>query len=366
MRKVVLPLTLIFLAGFAASAGFSEEMDLYVNSEKSFSGYTFAYTGANSGSYFEVKKEVNGKDTIVEQVPQEDLFDMEKPHTFNVSEDLQVELEGMDSDSDGVYMDLNLYSPRNIFADVDMSSSAPSKVFVAQGEEVTVPLTLENTGIVNQTFGLNASHNSSMDVSFNFQNFNVTELKIEAGEEESINAKFNVPETAETGTYNVEMAASNEKVARESITVEIRQSQESSNRREIDLSSEQSYIGLKPGEQKETSVRVRNQGNVMLDNIELSTEAPENWDVQVEREQVPSLEEYESFRSIITIEAPANAEPGDQFLEVSASSDDVSTEEPERIRMTIQQQSNLRYIGLGIMGLSLAGLVLVYRKLGRR
>ena len=363
MRKIALLLLVLSLLG--SVSGFSQDVDLYIGEEVSFNEYSLSYTGAESGSYFEVQQEQNGEDVIVEQVPQQDLFDVES-RQFNISEALEVKLTEVESDGSGVYLDLVLNSPRNIFADAELKSSAPSKVFVAQGEEVTVPLTLENTGIVNQTFRLNASHNSSMGVSFNYQDFNITKLKVRNGEEASINAKFKVPQTAEKGTYSVDMRAFNETVTRESIDIEIRQSEGEEQRRSVSLDSEQSFVGIKPGEEKQVSVRVRNEGNTILNNLEVSLDAPENWDTEISRKEVQALAEYESFRAIITVEAPANAKTGDKFLEVSASSDDTSTEEPQRIRLTVQQQSNLRYIGLGIMALSLSGLVFVYRKLGRR
>ncbi|MFB6100458.1 MAG: NEW3 domain-containing protein [Candidatus Nanohalobium sp.] len=235
-----------------------------------------------------------------------------------------------------------------------------------QGGEVTVPLTLKNTGIVNQTFTLNASHNSSMDISYSYRDFNITTLRVNTGESVDISALFDVPEMTEPGIYNIQLNAVGKNAVSESITVDIRESQSRGRQKEISIDADQSYIGIKPGEEKQVPVRVRNQGDVMLDNVEISVNAPKNWETSISRKKVPGLEQYESFRSIITVKAPVNADTGDSFLEVSASSDDTSTEQPARIRMTVQKESNLRYIGLGIMILSLGGLVFVYRKLGRR
>lgn len=365
MKKTLIPLALTVLLCFNVSAEASEDLEMYYGDEISLNQYTLSYTSDYDG-VFEVKMDRSGSSFLVEQVSQEELFDLEKPHTFNISSDLDIVLRSVESDSDGLYLNLELTASENIFADAEMESSAPSKVFVGQGEEMTIPLNLENTGIVNQTFSLNAEHNTSADVSYSFQEFNVTKLKINTGESESLDAKIDVPETARTGTYDIEFVVEDESKASESISLEIRESQEVNNERRIDLNADQSYVGIKPGQQKEVSVRVRNSGNVMLDNVELNVEAPENWETEVSRNNVPGIEQYGSFRSIVTVEAPANAETGDKFLEISASSDQTSTEEPERIRMTVQQESNLRYIGLGIMALSLGGLVFVYRKLGRR
>lgn len=364
MRKAFM---VLILTAFLSVNGFglTEEVKLSKGDEISLNEYRVSYPSYDSGSYFEISEEESGTMNIVTQIEEERVLDGER-RSFDVSDELSVEIDDVGSDNNGLYLNLSLEAPRDIFADAELESSAPRRVFVGQGGEVTVPLTLENTGVVNQSFSLSADHNSSASVSFNFQSFNVSELRVDAGEEKSISAEFDVPETVEPGTYDVEMMAEGRSTATESTVIDVRESSSREERKRIDVSSRQNYLGIKPGEEKEVSVRVRNQGSAVLDNIELNVDAPENWEVETSRTEVPALDQFESFRSIVTVSAPANAETGDKFLEVSASSDDTSTEEPERIRLTVQKQSNLRYIGLGIMALSLGGLVFVYRKLGRR
>jgi uncharacterized membrane protein len=343
----------------------TENLELHKGEQVSLTDYQLSYESMGSDVYFEVSRDTGESQLILKQIPNDEILEMHN-ETLDISEELDIKVVDVRSDSEGLYIDLELSSPQDIFADAELDSSAPRKVFVGQGGEVTVPMSLENTGIVNQTFSLEAQHNSSMDISFSYREFNVTELELASGEEASISAKFDVPQTARTGVYDVEMIAEGRSKATESIKVDIRQSSERRREKSISVDAEESFIGIKPGASEQVPVRVRNGGNVMLDNIEVSVEAPEGWETELSRNEVPGLEEYESFRTIVTVEAPANAEAGDHFLEISASSDDTSTDQASRVRMTIQQESNLRYIGLGLMVLSLGGLVYVYRKLGRR
>ncbi|QGA80646.1 membrane protein [Candidatus Nanohalobium constans] len=344
----------------------TQELDLSYGEEVELNEYTFRYDDQDGTRYFEVTVERDGSTFLVEQQTQDELYDLEKPHTFDISDELDIELKEMTSDKNGVGLNLSLKASENIFADADMSTSAPDRVFVGQSEEVDIPLTLENTGIVNQTFSLGAVHNTSAEVSYNFQDFNVTKLKVDNGKEESISAKIDVPETAKKGTYHFELYAEDKSRVSENITVEIRESSDASERRRISLDAEESFIGVKPGEEKQIPVRVRNRGTVTIDNIEVDVEAPEGWETELTQSSSPSLEQYDSFRTMVTVKAPVNAQPGDNFVEVSASSDETATEEPERVRVEVQQESNLRYIGLGIMGFSLVLLIVVYRRLGRR
>jgi len=364
MKKSILFAGLLLLFCLSVS-GFTENVKLHKGGEISLNDYRFSYEELSSDSYFEIGVEQDNTVNILKQVPEDEILNDER-RSFEAGDNLSVEVLDIGSDSNGLYLNLSLDAPSDIFADAELDSSAPRRVFVGQGEEVTVPLTLSNTGIVNQTFDLSAEQNSSASVSFNYQDFNISKLQVGAGEEESISAEFDVPETAESGIYDVRFLASNRSEAVESTVIDVRESSSREERKRIEISSRQSYLGIKPGEQKQISVRVRNRGSAVLDNVELSVDAPENWDTEITRRETLALDEYESFRTTVTVEAPANAQQGDQFLEISASSEDTSTEDPERIRLTVQQQSNLRYIGLGIMVLSLASLIFVYRKLGRR
>jgi uncharacterized membrane protein len=364
MRKKVI-FTVLLLAFCFTVSGFTEDVKLHRGEEISLNDYRFSYEEVNSENYFEIGVDEGDTVNILEQVPEDEILDEDR-RSFQVDDDLSLDITEVSSDSQGLFLNLSLTAPGDIFADAELDSSAPRRVFVGQGEEVTVPLTLRNTGIVNQTFNLSAVQNSSASVSFNYQDFNISKLQVDAGEEEAISAEFDVPETTGAGTYDIRFVAEDRSEVVESTTIEIRESSSEEERKRIDLSSRESYVGLKPGESTEISVRVQSRGSGVLDNVELEVNSPEDWSTEVSRREVPALQQFESFRSIITVEAPANAEQGDKFLELSASSDETSTEEPERIRLTVQQQSNLRYIGLGIMVLSLGGLVAVYRKLGRR
>ena len=364
MSKKLLFAVLLCVFCFSVS-GFSEDFKLHKGDEIGLKEYRLSYGDVGDNTYFELGVDEGDTVMILEQVSRDTIYE-EEEISFNPSEDIEVRINGVGSDGDGLYLNVSVVGPESFFADAELKSSAPRRVFVGQGDEVTVPLTLNNNGVINQTFNLSAVQNSSAAVSFSYQDFNITQLQVDAGEEESINAKFDVPETAEPGTYDVRFVAEDRSKAVESTVIEIRESSSGEERKRIDLSSRQSYVRIKPGKSKEISVRVRNEGDAVLDNVKLSVESSENWDAEISRESVPALDQYESFRSIVTVTAPANAEKGDKFLEISASSDETSTEEPERIRLTVQKQSNLRYIGLGIMALSLGGLVFVYRKLGRR
>ncbi len=357
------------LSSFSAGApSYSENIELHKGEEIELNDFVLSYTDPQNSLKPLFKVGYDNGDTIeiLETVEEEKIFNSGNKPFVSEKYDIQLEIIDVKSDDKGLYLDLSVSSSEDIFADSDLKSSAPDRVFIGQGGEETIPLTLENTGVVDQDFNLKVKHNSSIETSFNYQGFNVTDVTVEAGETQSLSAEIDVPNTAEIGVYDLELLAEGRSMASETMTVDIRESQDENIRRSIRVSPEESYMGVKAGESVTVPVRIRNTGTAALENIELDITAPENWGTEVSRRSFTRLERYDSARTQVTLEAPANAETGDHFLEVSAHSDETELDQPERVRLTIQKESNLRYIGLGIMVLSLGSLVAVYRKLGRR
>lgn len=76
--------------------------------------------------------------------------------------------------------------------------------------------------MVNQSFELGYISNSSLKASFSFQDFNVTDVYVPAGEKNSLSAEIEVPENAELGTYELDLTAEAGTKLSKSFQIEIR------------------------------------------------------------------------------------------------------------------------------------------------
>lgn len=367
-KKITLSLFLIvFLSGFSASASsYSENIELHKGEEIELNNFVLSYKESGSDNLFKVGYDHGDTTEILETMEDNEIFSSDNKSFSSSRYDIEGEVMDVKSDDEGLYLDISVSSSEDIFADLELSSSAPDRVFISQGGEESFPLTLENTGVVDQGLSLKMDHNSPVESSFNYQGFNVTDVTVEAGETQSLSAEIEVPVTAELGVYELNLTAEGRSTASETMTVDVRESQDEDVRKSIRVNPQESYKGVKAGESVTVSVRVRNTGTAALEEIELDITASDGWEYEASRTSIPRLERYDSARTQIDLEAPANAETGDHFLEISAHSEDTEVNQPERVRLTVQEESNLRYIGLGIMVLSLGSLVAVYRKLGRR
>jgi uncharacterized membrane protein len=121
----------------------------------------------------------------------------------------------------------------------------------------------------------------------------------------------------------------------------------------------------KPGQTFEIDVYVTNSGSgAALTNVHLEADAPDGWTVQVSPNRTSSLTagSTQTFRAMVN--PPGNIVPSDYSVTHKAVSDKAEKEKDYRI--TVKVDSIVPYIGGGIILAVIVGLVLMYRKYGRR
>lgn len=369
MRYKILVLFVLFVAsvGCAAAAEeqrlqYTEDVMIHVGDRITLGDYVLTYEDSSSGRYFEIGRKEGDRLHILTQVRRDKLYD-HKGRTFNeTGENMSIRLNEIDYDSEGRFLNLTVVSRDDVFADARLDSSAPRIVIVSRGGSTTVPLTLENTGLVDQTFQLRAQNNVSLRASFEMQGFNVSELFLGAGETQRMDARIAVPETAPLGTHDVTFMAQNRSTATEHIRLSVRGTQKE---RRLRMDVEQTYTEVQPGQETSVRVTLRNGGGAPLNDISFDVTGPDGWQVEARPQEISRLERRDRRGTRIMVQAPADAQPGDYFVEVSASSEHASVE-PSEVRVHIREESGLEVVGLVLMVFSLGILAAVYRKFGRR
>lgn len=286
--------------------------------------------------------------------------------TFEVDENFSFTIKSLDLVEE--YIELEVTTSKNAFASSKLSSDLPQRILISQDGSETVSVQLENTGVVNQTFNLSSEVSPGISTGFSYQGFNVSNIFVPAGEEKNIETRIDAAENAGIGLQNLTIVAdSGQTRAEERLLLSIVEKQESEeeiSRLSLDLAEQ--YKRTNPGEELTVPVTVRNSGRTTLDNVNITIEGPDGWESTITPSEISSMEQYRSSRVTVSISPPANVQPGDYFVDISASSDQVGVEEPSQLRVNISEKSGLRYVGAGLMVFSLLALVLVYRRFGRR
>ncbi len=108
-----------------------------------------------------------------------------------------------------------------------------------------------------------------------------------------------------------------------------------------------------------------NSGAAALTNLVLTVETPAKWIVQTTPETVPTLDmgAKTSFHVVVTV--PSSQVAADQEIKLVLTSDQTaSSVSPLTVR--VQNSPTFLFVALTVMGLAIVGVVIYFRRKGRR
>ena len=317
----------------------------------------------SEGLQLEVTEEMKYSERLLLQETVED-FSKDETKYFEIPEkDILVAVNRIGWTGKGRYLNITVTAQENIFALSELDASIPENVVVSREEEISVPLTLSNKGTKNQSVSLDYSSSPGISVRFSYGGFNVTKVEMGTGESETISSTMSIKEEAELGRHNVTFSAFGLSNATESISFVVIGSEKE---KSMELDIDQNFIQTRAGERIRISPTIRNTGDGILEEVELDIETPDGWDIENNRMMsASSLRSRDRDRMYRRIRVPSNAEPGDYYLELTPTSEELEGETQE-IRVNIREKSGMSNVGIALMLISLIGMVGTYRKLGRR
>jgi uncharacterized membrane protein len=118
------------------------------------------------------------------------------------------------------------------------------------------------------------------------------------------------------------------------------------------------------GKEGSLSFYVQNNGSATLDNVSFLSFKPENWKVAFNPERIDSLAPEELKQVEVSITPTDQALVGDYSVGLTADAGKVS--KAIELRITVRASTAWSWIGIGIIVLVMAGLVVLFIRLGRR
>ncbi|KXA88866.1 hypothetical protein AKJ61_04035 [candidate division MSBL1 archaeon SCGC-AAA259B11] len=206
----------------------------------------------------------------------------------------------------------------------------------------------------------------STNISPRFEDKSINSQSFEAGEEKTINLAVTPPETVKPDDYKVDFVASSGAVKDNlSLIVSIPGTYK------LDLTTKTGRLNTKVerGSTGTVQLVMRNRGSAPLKNIQLSTgySLPSGWSTEFNPETVPVIEPKSQKTVELTVETADDTVPGDYSFEIRAN----ATEPYDRtasfdLRVTVSPGTSWGFVGIGIIGIILAGLFLMFWRFGRR
>jgi uncharacterized membrane protein len=245
---------------------------------------------------------------------------------------------------------------------VDILTSYP----VLQGPtdaEFEFSLEVENKLDKDTIFNLMAEGPKDWDINFKpaYEEKFISSLRSKKGQSQTVAVEVKPYALAEPGEYPIRVKVSSPDAKGEAELKVIL-----TGTYKLDLGTAEGLLSLEAvkGKDANLSIYVKNSGSATLNNLKFMSVKPENWKVEFNPDTVETLNPGELKQIEVTITPAEEALVGDYSVILRAEAGKIS--KPIELRVTARASAAWAWIGIGIILLVVAGLVILFIRLGRR
>lgn len=223
-------------------------------------------------------------------------------------------------------------------------------------------LTLDNGTAHDVTFGLQGSGPDgwTVDVRPSGADKAATAL-VTAGGHANINVTATPPRYAPVGRYTLAVTADGEgHTASADLGVEITGSYDLA----IDTPDGRLNTSVASGDSAPVAILVSNTGTAPLADVKMSASTPKGWNVTFDPDIVPAIDPSSTVQVQAQVAPAGNAVAGDYVVTLKAAADSAS--DNLQLRTTVETSAMWGIAAVALIALAGAGLLLVFRRYGRR
>jgi uncharacterized membrane protein len=251
---------------------------------------------------------------------------------------------------------------REATSDVEIISTF-TDVTVEAGSNINFRITIWNKGETDALFLLTLlSVPQNWKTVFTSDDIEISSALVTAGESLTLQLEVTPPKTVEMDEYPIIVYAESDDGL---ITKQIDLKVNVVGSYEMDLELSTLYKTLTIGDSVEFTAKVTNQGNSPITTIYLDTIVPEDWETTITPAQVPTLAPRESVTFTIVADTPADTVAGDYLITVQTLSDQVESGEVD-LRVTAKASTSWGFIGIGLAGIAVIGIIIAFTRFKRR
>lgn len=249
----------------------------------------------------------------------------------------------------------------------ELGSSAMTTQYAEQegssDTSFTFSTTIQNNTPNEQSYSFSSSAPSGWTVSFlpSGESTQVAAITVDARGSQTMDIKVTPPSGVEAGEYTIPISAiSATETLSSELTVVI------TGTYELDLSTPSGRLSFDATANKQTAVTLTltNSGNVDLQNINLTSSVPTDWVVEFSESTIDVLEAGSSKEVTAYVTPADDAMSGDYVLTLKASNSDSS--DSAEFRVTVKTETLWGIVGILLIAAAAGGLIVVFRKFGRR
>lgn len=221
--------------------------------------------------------------------------------------------------------------------------------------------TLKNYTAEQQHYSLSSNAPKGWGVQFQADGNSVTSVTLEPNETKDIDIEIQPAENVKEETYTIPIVASAGSTNSE---LELEAAITGTYSLNLTTPDETLSTDVTAGRSRVVDLVVENNGTADLTDIQLTAEAPSNWEATFSQDRIASLPTGEKVTVQATINAPDDAISGDYVTTFKVETAEVSADAP--FRVSVKTSTLWGIVGIGIILLVIGGLYYIFKKYGRR
>jgi uncharacterized membrane protein len=245
-----------------------------------------------------------------------------------------------------------------------LSTSSPS-IEGPAGQNFSFTVSVTNQTGLERDIAFSAMAPTDWTVTFKEQYYTtlIRTLHLNSGEKKSLEVTVSPPSNATAGKYDVTIQASSGAYS-QSLTL----TPVITGTYKLDLSTPDGLLNFNAPQGAVTSVTlvVKNSGSAPLQNLSFTSSNPSGWDITFDPNQVSSIPPGSTVQVSARVKPPADAIPGDYSVYIYANAEPRATSARIDFRVTVIGSVAWGLVGLGIIVVVIAGLIVIFWRLGRR
>ena len=223
--------------------------------------------------------------------------------------------------------------------------------------------TLVNNSPETQTYSLSAQAPEGWQVAFepSGESTQVASIELEAAASQGLDITVTPPNNVEAGQYTIPCSAVS---AGETLDMEL--SVTVTEKYSLDLSTPDGLLSFDTHANEETPVTlsITNNSNVPVQNVNLTSSAPSEWNVSFDTPTIDVIEAGATVEVTARVTPSDQALTGDYVVTMTANASQVS--DTAEFRVAVETSMAWGFVAVVVIAALLAGIGYVFRKYGRR
>jgi len=221
--------------------------------------------------------------------------------------------------------------------------------------------TIINNSLTSQNYNFSTNAPDGWTVAFSSSDTQVSSLDVDAGASSGVKITVTPPDNAAAGTYPISCTATS---AKETLTTDLNVTILGSYDLELTTSDGNLALDAYANKASDVTLVVKNNGNIDLENIQLSAKANSDWKVEFDESKIDKLAAGASQTVKAHITPGSNSITGDYVTDITASCDNKS--DMTELRVTVKTSTGWGIFAVIIILAVVGCLYSVMKKYGRR